>query len=427
MRVATRSAVLLLADEEKMSPKDVEMFSYQVETSIEAYMARDASLQKPYSSDDIFLFMNSDNSMFSFLHQKQPPTLSHRSSDATILITSSRLQDLVNTPPSFQKKNVKGKPHNFQTLCKDQQGSRKIQQFIEAATDDELSQIFIIIQPAILDLTIDLFGNYVVQKLLEYGPPKLIVDVFKQISGSIVRLSLNTYGCRVIQKMLDVLPSSCLQDVADEMKSNVVLFIEDQNGNHVIQKFIDAIPEIGLGFIIKEIKEKVVDFSKHAYGCRVVQRLIEKAAFLPIAGKLIENVWDLSVNQYGNYVIQHLVQHGNNSQRVAIVKNIKGKLYEYAMKKYSSNVVEKCLRCCEEKEQNVFVDELFRMEGDGDKVKEMVCDAYANYVVQRIVEMMTDNQRESFFKKFILPYLDALKKNTHAKHLVQHISSVISL
>lgn len=56
----------------------------------------------------------------------------------------------------------------FET-CKDQLGSRKIQNFFEKAGEDEKEIMFKKVEPQLLFLIKDQFGNYVVQKILEKG------------------------------------------------------------------------------------------------------------------------------------------------------------------------------------------------------------------------------------------------------------------
>ncbi|BFU18965.1 pumilio family RNA-binding protein [Entamoeba histolytica HM-1:IMSS-B] len=435
MRVVTHSIISLLTDEENLSAEDVEIFSGEIKESLESfvpiplhsYEKIKRSNSACLSSDFIIPFVKCEESMFSYLTPLCSHEITKNNNNEQILTLSSRVLDLMNTQPSFQKKLPnKNKSYSLPELCKDQQGSRKIQQFFEIATEEEIDQIFRLIYSDSIELMIDLFGNYVIQKLVEYGTKKHVHLLFEKLQGNVVKLSLHMYGCRVIQKIIEVLSPEEVRIISSEIKSNVSTFIEDQNGNHVIQKFIDFASEIDLNFMIDEIYTRAVEYSKHPYGCRVIQRLIEKNSqncVKRVTDKLVEYVWELSINQYGNYVIQHLIQYGTNEQRVEIVNNIKGKLYEYSMKKYSSNVVEKCIRCCETREQTILVNELCNSNVTNKQINEMICDPYANYVIQRLIEMMDFNQKNYFIETFISPNIDSLRRNTHAKHLIQRIVS----
>lgn len=48
----------------------------------------------------------------------------------------------------------------------------------------------------------------------------------------------------------------------------------------------------------------------------------------------------------------------------------------------------------------------------------MMKDQYANYVVQKMLDVVDDDQREVLVNK-IRPHLQSLKKYTYGKHLIQ--------
>ena len=55
--------------------------------------------------------------------------------------------------------------------------------------------------PHALELTTDVFGNYVIQKFFEHGSPEQKEKLAVNMEGQILALSLQMYGCRVVQKV----------------------------------------------------------------------------------------------------------------------------------------------------------------------------------------------------------------------------------
>ena len=56
--------------------------------------------------------------------------------------------------------------------------------------------------------------------------------------------------------------------------------------------------------------EQVLSLSTHPYGCRVIQRILEHCTpeqTAPILNELHMNTETLIQDQYGNYVIQHVL------------------------------------------------------------------------------------------------------------------------
>ena len=60
--------------------------------------------------------------------------------------------------------------------------------------------------------------------------------------------------------------------------------------------------------------------------------------------ELVADVDELVCDQYGNYIVQHMIVHGREEDRAAVVRRVQRELFNYAGHKYASNVVEKCLQ-----------------------------------------------------------------------------------
>lgn len=86
--------------------------------------------------------------------------------------------------------------------------------------------------------------------------------------------------------------------------------VKDQNGNHVVQKCIECVDATSLQFIINAFNGQIFTLSTHPYGCRVIQRILEHCSgdqTAPILAELYVNLEKLVQDQYGNYVIQHVL------------------------------------------------------------------------------------------------------------------------
>ena len=56
----------------------------------------------------------------------------------------------------------------------------------------------------------------------------------------------------------------------------------------------------------------------------------------------------------------------------------------------------------------------------------MMKDQYANYVIQRMLELADPDQREILIQK-IKPHLSSLRKFTYGKHIINKVEKYISL
>uniref|UniRef100_A0A7N8XBJ4 Pumilio RNA binding family member 2 n=1 Tax=Mastacembelus armatus TaxID=205130 RepID=A0A7N8XBJ4_9TELE len=182
----------------------------------------------------------------------------------------------------------------------------------------------------------------------------------------------------------------------------------DVFGNYVIQKFF-------------EVWTLVFVLSTHPYGCRVIQRILEHCTqeqTLPILEELHQHSEQLGQDQYGNYVIQHVLEHGRPEDKSKIVAEVRGKVLVLSQHKFASNVVEKCVIHSSRAERALLIDEVCcQKDGPHSALYTMMKDQYANYVVQRMIDMAEPAQRKIIMHK-IRPHIATLRKYTYGKHIL---------
>ncbi|AES99404.2 putative nucleic acid binding NABP, pumilio domain-containing protein [Medicago truncatula] len=311
----------------------------------------------------------------------------------------------------------------------DQYGSRFIQQKLETASMEEKTMVFNEIMPKALTLMTDVFGNYVVQKFFEHGTAEQIRELADQLTGHVLTLSLQMYGCRVIQKAIEVVNLDQKTKMVTELDGHIMRCVRDQNGNHVIQKCIECVPEDEIKFIVSTFYDQVVTLSTHPYGCRVIQRVLEychdpKTQQI-MMDEILQCVSMLAQDQYGNYVVQHVLEHGKPHERTAIIKEFTGQIVQMSQQKFASNVIEKCLSFGTPTERQVLVNEMIGSTDDNEPLQVMMKDQFANYVVQKVLETCDDQQLELILNR-IKVHLNALKKYTYGKHIVARVEKLVA-
>nr|CAD7595823.1 unnamed protein product [Timema genevievae] len=243
------------------------------------------------------------------------------------------------------------------------------------------------------------------------------------VRGHVLPLALQMYGCRVIQKALESISAEQQQEIVRELDGHVLKCVKDQNGNHVVQKCIECVDPIALQFIINAFQGQVFSLSTHPYGCRVIQRILEHCTqeqTSPILEELHQHTEQLIQDQYGNYVIQHvlvlrLAEHGKPEDKSQIILSVRGKVLVLSQHKFASNVVEKCVTHATRSERAVLIEEVCGFNDNALHV--MMKDQYANYVVQKMIDVSEPAQRKVLMHK-IRPHLNSLRKYTYGKHII---------
>ena len=124
----------------------------------------------------------------------------------------------------------------------------------------------------------------------------------------------------------------------------------------------------------------------HPYGCRVIQRMLEHCQE-PARSLLLEELHccasNLIVDQYGNYVTQHVIEHGRPEDRAKIISLITGQLIMYSKHKFASNVVEKSIQFGTEEQRRSIVRILSAVDEKGESpLQQLMRDQYGNYVIR---------------------------------------------
>ncbi|XP_013397936.1 pumilio homolog 1 [Lingula anatina] len=332
---------------------------------------------------------------------------------------SRLLEDFRNNRiPNLQLKDLL---HHVVEFSQDQHGSRFIQQKLERATPAEKAMVFNEILTAAYSLMTDVFGNYVIQKFFEFGTTEHKQTLAQRVRGHVLQLALQMYGCRVIQKALESIPPDMQVEIVKELDGHVLKCVKDQNGNHVVQKCIECVEPKHLQFIIDAFKGQVFALSTHPYGCRVIQRILEHCVPEQTHGileELHQHTERLVQDQYGNYVIQHVLEHGSPEDKSKIVNELRGKVLVLSQHKFASNVVEKCVSHCSRSERAMMIDEVCSMQdGVHSALYTMMKDQFANYVVQKMIDVAEPAQRKILMHK-IRPHVSTLRKYTYGKHIL---------
>jgi len=173
---------------------------------------------------------------------------------------------------------------------------------------------------------------------------------------------------------------------------------------------------------------EVFKLATHPYGCRVIQRILEyhcnnEDADPPsqIIKELLHCTISLVQDQYGNYVIQHVLKHGKPEDKHEIIKQLRGKIVKFSQHKFASNVLEQCVEFGTTEHRQWIIDEIVAEQG---ALEIMMKHQFANYVIQKIIEVCVPKQRENFIE-YIKPHFTSLKKFTYGKHILNKIEYVV--
>ena len=269
------------------------------------------------------------------------------------------------------------------------------------------------------------YGNLIYQSFIEVLNAKNLFIFLTIIKNNFNEISKSSNGTRVIQKLIEKSiklnqnGNNIIQkSLIETLKGKITEFSNDENANHIIQKFIIYIPYPNNNFIFEEIYLNFMHIAITKYGCCVIQKCLlsgikeqkEKIIYL-----VLQNTFNLIINQFGNYVYQSVILLKDEKINIKIIEIILDKIIILCKEKYSSNVIEKLFDIDNMNIKNQLIDYITNSES---KVMELLTNKYGNYIVQKMISICND--KNLFFRilNIIAKNVNTINKISFGKKLI---------
>ncbi|CAI7778996.1 unnamed protein product [Closterium sp. NIES-53] len=312
-------------------------------------------------------------------------------------------------------------------IAKDQHGCRFLQRKFDEGTSEEVARIFVEIKPHMVELMTDPFGNYLVQKALEVCSDvqrEEILAMATENQTDLVSISLNMHGTRSVQKLIETVTNpQAVQRLTASLAGGVVTLIKDLNEFHPFPTPSPMFcppspspPRPPPQFIFNAAVSHCVEIASHRHGCCVLQRCIDFAQGQQknrILAEVASNALVLSQDPFGNYVVQYVLDLGLPWAMEEVVVRLQGQYAPLAQQKFSSNVVEKCLKLAPDNCRCLIIQELVVSPLLG----QLLQDPFANYVVQSALTVAKGPLYTALVEA-IRPHLPSLRSSPYGKRIL---------
>ncbi|EME85772.1 uncharacterized protein MYCFIDRAFT_150818 [Pseudocercospora fijiensis CIRAD86] len=301
-------------------------------------------------------------------------------------------------------------------LCKDQHGCRFLQRKLEERNEQTVKTIFEEVKDHMIELMVDPFGNYLCQKLLESVNDEQRTALIVNAAPAMNKIALNQHGTRALQKMIEYITTpEQTQEIIKALRNDVVLLIQDLNGNHVIQKCLNHLSSIDATFIFEAVGNNCITVGTHRHGCCVLQRCIDHADGLQkgeMVDHVIANAYSLVQDPFGNYVVQYILDLSEPCFTEPLCRAFYGEIPALSRQKFSSNVIEKCIRCASVETRREIVREIMPPQ----TLEKLLRDGFANYVVQTAMDFADDELKALMFEN-VRSILPGIRNTPHGRRI----------
>ncbi|KAJ3074951.1 hypothetical protein HDU98_009726 [Podochytrium sp. JEL0797] len=317
------------------------------------------------------------------------------------------------------------------------------------------------IQSAILEQSLNLirnrFGNFLVQRCLEVGSPDEIHALTTSMLGCIVILSCDRFGCHVVQKALDVCSDDLKVCIVNELLVAITDTVTHRFSCHVWQRVFETkwalhpypatstrsanaalvhTEDFGESFRLLNAVHPVISIvrrmdaalkgtwhriANEESGSLVVQCVFENCPEVEkrgVIGEVLLHASEIARGQWGNWVIQHLLDRGYPPDKAHILEVVSTNIHLLSMDQFASKVVEKALKTCPKRELFDIVERVVGIAGESERpaIIDMMNNQYANYVVQHILTLAEPHQRDEC-TRLIAPHLLLLRSSKYGQRV----------
>jgi hypothetical protein len=180
-----------------------------------------------------------------------------------------------------------------------------------------------------------------------------------------------------------------------------------------VLRLLKHLPYSVTRFVDEAVLTHCQDVAVDHFGLRVMKALLanrKQSEITRLLKKVCRLTMKLVEDQYGNYVIQEVLDVGSVQIRSAIYMKMEGKYTRLSKQKFSSNVVERCLRLAYPEWRATMLAELTHNSGICDLLK----DRYGNYVLQTALSV-SSVQQVHMIADAVTPHLESLRDNVRLK------------
>ena len=291
--------------------------------------------------------------------------------------------------------NKKGVSY-FINLIKTIKGSKYLQNILltNPPKESEIDYITKIICNNYKEIMCDYYGNYFLQKFFPYCNFQNRIDILNSIKNDYIIIANDICGNHSLQCLIS------LQNTNEEkeiiricIQGNLKELCFGGNSSHVISKIIKCTKESERQYINAFIVNNLMHLCVDSNGICIVKEFIyniQSNFYIKLIISTFEKeTTKLTLNQFGNFVIQEAIKFFGYNFCKNIINNLINNIVLFSVSKFSSNVIDFLLEYLSKKEFYKFCSALKKIFLKENNFKEMIKNKFSIYVIENSLELLT--------------------------------------
>ncbi|SPO30164.1 uncharacterized protein UTRI_06003 [Ustilago trichophora] len=224
-----------------------------------------------------------------------------------------------------------------------QEASLLLQQQLKSGNPERQDEILQAICARIVSLSHDRHGNFLVQGAIESRP-----ETAMHLKGAFVELTMSQFGCHVVQKALEG-EETVREAVTEELLgSRLDQTLTSRHSIHVWQRILETewtrpqFREQIFASINRQLKGRWARTARQETGSIICQNIFESAQPAEKAQcmqEVLEELDECATNQWGVWVVQHIIEHGAEEERRAALRGLVRSASKLTLSQYGQKAV----------------------------------------------------------------------------------------
>ena len=243
------------------------------------------------------------------------------------------------------------------------------------------------------EIMCDYYGNYFLQKFFHFCNNKHRIEILISIKNDFINIANNICGNHSLQCLIS------FQNTKEEreiiriyIQNNLKELCFGENSAHVIASIIRTFRESDRLYINNFIIQNLLDLCVDSSGICIIKAFInniENSIYIKfIICTCEKETTKLTLNQFGNFVIQEIIKFFGYNYSKNIIHNLINNIVKFSISKFSSNAIDFLIEYLSKKYFFLFCKLIKKIFLKDNIFKEMIRNKYSIYVIENCLELL---------------------------------------
>ena len=282
-----------------------------------------------------------------------------------------------------------------------QKGSREMQIALKKLKEKDIDILLDKLKDRLSDISVNKYGNYFIRKLIQVCLPSHRIKILKYCGNNFVEICKNEFGTHPFQSLIEMINMPEEKElILFYILNNELILSLHSNGTYIIQKFISVTIDNERKKLNENLTNIVNKLIIDPFGVCVIMKLVKHSKDKLIHKKIADYITNNGAlnfiqHPYANYAVQNLINCTDLSFCDNIIETIVDNYLSLSMQKFSSNVVENCIKYCDKKNVKKIYDSIV----EDNKIESLLNNIYGNFVLEKLIMRLNKDEKIVFSKK----------------------------